>query len=1452
MAQTDAPGQGGSGVGTTRRPLSASNSGGLPADSSHSALAPSRRAVGAPTDASAGDGVSRTRPRSLAFTAPLVLLLACQFEAGLPAGAAIRCVDGACPTGYACRAQVGLCVPNASGPSTAPRIVSAEVSPSHARDGSTVTVRLVVDKPLLSPPAVMLTDARGVTRLTRTGGDALEHEYTSVVDQREHAEGLARLTADLVDVQGTEALAQPVGTTELDFTPPALLEAAFSAPRQGNDAGVLTVRPSEPVAVRVSLSEPLRPGAALRPTGTCDGGVAFEVRSERSGLLDFASRPVASADCELRLSVEGAVDLAGNVAPALALPLLLRVDGVPPVISTFTLRGVSDAGSVPARTFSRQPGFDRFVLQAEVDGTAVHTELQLDDAPLVGCTCAPTRCDCGGQVGAAAMEGTHVFKVRTEDLAGNPSTQSIEVRFDFTPPALVPSSVHLGVRAPVDCPLAATPALAAAGAVELDFSVDEAATAQVDAQPAAVTCTPTSNTATHFAFRGRALDGGSTPSVQLLARVTDAVGNSAALPLGAPFAIDVDAPAAADATTPGALAFERVPWGTADAGPSFTLVGRAGVAERGTTLQVLEGAVPIALAPVSDAGFSVPLGVDRRSLAVRVYDEACNASAPTRVRDVEWRASLAGKRRGRTFENPHTLERREPFAPTTTQAIWATEETLDQPLVQEAGLTFRPPSLTPRGRTDPGFVADPARGKLLVFGGVNIPSVNGYNDELLEWDLSTRSWTSRTPVPRPQAWPTARQGGVVVFDAHRQRLVVFSGQGPTVSDDLWEWEPVTGLWTNRTPFPRPTVWPSRRDFANAVFDDVRKRVVVYGGRLAGATTSTAELWEWDGADGSWTNRTPTPRPPSWPAPRDGAKATFDSARGRLVLFGGWTGGTTLDELWECDLATATWTNRTPTPRPTQWPRFAISLTFDSVRGRVILYGGSQVNDELWEWDGATGSWTGLTPTVRPPTWPSGNVQAITHDPAGQRVMALTDLQFSNAFIEYDQDAGVWTPIVATQSPSFAPGIRHHVFTFDSRRGKAVAFGGFDSVSRSRAVFEWDRGTGAWVNPAPSSLPPSWPTPRALAAGVFDPVADRTLVFGGSDNSGLRGDLLEWNGDAGTWTTRSPTAGWPTPRYKHAMAYDADRRVVVLFGGVAGSIFTALSSELWEWSSTTATWTNRTPTPRPSAWPAAREGHGLTYDAPRRKMVLFGGLTGPTPANDLWEWDITSATWTNRTPSPLPAQWPGPRETAGFTADPARGVVLLFGGGSGAPDELWEWNGQTGVWTERSKVPRPPGWPSGRLAPGLAFEPERKVLLLHGGMGTYGPLPELHVLGVDLERAPGIVARFTFAASGASPQVELQGATVEVRAGARAGQQPSAGAALLVSHGDVLSREHTGSSAAPEALSWTTTDPVRLRALFEGPERWVSVGVTPRGRSSPEQLAAVRLDWVELTVRYRVP
>ena len=89
-----------------------------------------------------------------------------------------------------------------------------------------------------------------------------------------------------------------------------------------------------------------------------------------------------------------------------------------------------------------------------------------------------------------------------------------------------------------------------------------------------------------------------------------------------------------------------------------------------------------------------------------------------------------------------------------------------------------------------------------------------------------------------------------------------------------------------------TTGPEDRYEAEAVYDTARQRVILFGG-TPGSGVGTNETWGWDGS--RWVQLAD-----SGPPPRYAPAMAYDAARDRVVLFGGIAGGVRLGDTWEWD------------------------------------------------------------------------------------------------------------------------------------------------------------------------------------------------------------------------------------------------------------------------------------------------------------------------------------------------------------------------------------------------------------------------------------------------------------------------------------------------------------------------------------------------------------------------
>jgi hypothetical protein len=265
---------------------------------------------------------------------------------------------------------------------------------------------------------------------------------------------------------------------------------------------------------------------------------------------------------------------------------------------------------------------------------------------------------------------------------------------------------------------------------------------------------------------------------------------------------------------------------------------------------------------------------------------------------------------------------------------------------------------------------DEHRNRLVLFAGANAERLR----DLWEWDPQAGVWTNRTPNPLRGSWPEPHFGHAMVYDADRRRCVVFGGTTPAgVVDETWEWDGAAGTWQRRTGFMRPPALGAHA----MTYDLGRRKVVLFGGFDNRINNPTNQVWEWDGREGTWTNRIPGW---PWPPAHSGASLVYDGARSRSVLFGGFNNvpGGHNAEVWEWDGATGTWMNRTPASLPAQWPsaRANHAAAYDPKRGRMFLFGGARgdlILADAWEWDGATGTFVDRTPNAASEPAPDARV-----------------------------------------------------------------------------------------------------------------------------------------------------------------------------------------------------------------------------------------------------------------------------------------------------------------------------------------------------------------------------------------------------------------------------------------------------------------------------------------------
>lgn len=584
------------------------------------------------------------------------------------------------------------------------------------------------------------------------------------------------------------------------------------------------------------------------------------------------------------------------------------------------------------------------------------------------------------------------------------------------------------------------------------------------------------------------------------------------------------------------------------------------------------------------------------------------------------------------------------------------------------------PATSPRPRVAAASAFDSTRGLMVLFGGL--------------LDLTIRPDDPRLMTPTAGRWHVVENPGLS-------------------SDETWLYDGKS--WRLLEVARRPAA----RHSAAAAFDAIRSRVVLFGGWVKGTGAASGETWEFDGTD--WSLAPLASSPP----PATGASMAYDPVRQVVVMFGGLVGDTPVSDTWEYN--GAGWMRRSPAASPP--PRHGAAMFFDAESGVMTLHGGSAAADgsavlnDTWTYDG--NGWSIVTADPRPVARTAAAAVAFEFGGGGLLFGGAAAGNPPSAYLgdTWRRTNGAWL----LQGLASAPPPRVlAAAAYDSQRGVAVVFGGFDGqrglsdtweyrvphcgdghVDENETCDDGNRVNGdgcstLCVPDAPTRRewrrlsPVHRPAPRVSSDAVYDSIRDRIVLFGGFDEYQHLGDT--WEFDGADWHPIT-TVHLPAPRRSHEMAFDSNRGLVVMYGGYSSA--SGQMSDTWEYDG--QDWIKRTP----AASPPLMWQHEMEYDASRGVVVLFGS-SGPF-RNETWEYDGT--TWRKiNTP-----RAPSPRAQVCMAYDAVQARIFLFGGYDGNNyADTWTYDGTS--WTQLA----PATVPVSRRAHECVFDASRNEIVMFGG------------------------------------------------------------------------------------------------------------------------------------------
>jgi N-acetylneuraminic acid mutarotase len=285
-------------------------------------------------------------------------------------------------------------------------------------------------------------------------------------------------------------------------------------------------------------------------------------------------------------------------------------------------------------------------------------------------------------------------------------------------------------------------------------------------------------------------------------------------------------------------------------------------------------------------------------------------------------------------------------------------------------------------------------------------------------------------------------------------------------------------------------------------------VILLGGADAPGPPDLPDMWMYD-PEAGWRDVTPgtVPQRPEYGDGVIGNGFSFDLRSGKAVFVD------IEGHPWVYDRATNVWEARETEAGPTEL--LGASMVYDAGSDRMIVFGGFMIGSD-----------------VNAQTW------------------------------AYDTDSNTWEPMHPKPHPSAR---NYYSMAYDAESDRVILFGGDDGVDVLGDTWAYDYDSDSWTNMTPTRSPAS----RDYSWMVYDSSGDRMLLFGGSNDmeTATFDDTWTYDFNDNIWTRVE--VGGPTARAWHAMAFDAETRSIILFGGgLAREEFTA---ETWIYDARANTW-----------------------------------------------------------------------------------------------------------------------------------------------------------------------------------------------------------------------------------------------------------------------------------------
>ena len=261
------------------------------------------------------------------------------------------------------------------------------------------------------------------------------------------------------------------------------------------------------------------------------------------------------------------------------------------------------------------------------------------------------------------------------------------------------------------------------------------------------------------------------------------------------------------------------------------------------------------------------------------------------------------------------------------------------------------------------------------------------------------------------------------------------------------------------------------------------------------------------------------------------------------------------------------------------------LMYDWRTGQAYLMGGASEltldfydRFDVWRFNTVTRRWTRLFHSDT--FFPALNADAMALDARSRKVVTCSfNGDWEPETWLYDLDTNTFENVTPDIQPAFRWG---QSMVYDDESDRVILFGGSDNWTGETLNDTWafDVETRTWTPMAPYDSPP----PAHYAAMVYDPRADRVILFGGVYNDGnwnwpsQVNDTWAYDFNNDEWTNLGPT-GSPPGRHYHSLTYDWRSDRIIMFGGAFDDSawpYEPTIDETWSFSFRRNQWKKLTP------------------------------------------------------------------------------------------------------------------------------------------------------------------------------------------------------------------------------------------------------------------------------------